>query len=412
MFIVMENEYGFINDGKIYLNSFLDFPEREIGKVLLTDEKAIEYFSNRFSLLTTKCEELERGMHESSNKGSFLMKIVHLKKALGTFNALGDFISLFNRLDSLQESLQVDVNQNRVKNLQLKKELLARTEALIERKSYQNDEEEIKEIHQYWLRVGRVTEGNEEQVEGAFKILVDQFFERKREAQILEEQLIYDRLDRFRELLEEGRELFYLRKYADNKSAFMKLQQEWKRVGSVPRDKFFKLNKNFQKLGNNFFDKLNEEVTYMKERSSAEISGLEVKRAIGVRSKAVFELPIDEGFELVKILQEEWKDSGFVPKKMDPLMFDEFYKNCEYAYEYRYFSGVCEKKLGLNSSKLQQTGILEGMIVEAKKEITEFEKNLEKYRNRRDDESKKFASNLMMKRRKLEAKKIILEGLS
>ena len=93
-------------------------------------------------------------------------------------------------------------------------------------------------------------------------------------------------------------------------------------------------------------------------------------------------------------------------------MFDEFYKNCEYAYEYRYFSGVCEKKLGLNSSKLQQTGILEGMIVEAKKEITEFEKNLEKYRNRRDDESKKFASNLMMKRRKLEAKKIILEGLS
>ena len=239
----MENEYGFINDGKIYLNSFLDFPEREIGKVLLTDEKAIEYFSNRFSLLTTKCEELERGMHESSNKGSFLMKIVHLKKALGTFNALGDFISLFNRLDSLQESLQVDVNQNRVKNLQLKKELLARTEALIERKSYQNDEEEIKEIHQYWLRVGRVTEGNEEQVEGAFKTLVDQFFERKREAQILEEQLIYDRLDRFRELLEEGRELFYLRKYADNKSASMKLQQEWKRVGSVPRDKFFKLNK-------------------------------------------------------------------------------------------------------------------------------------------------------------------------
>lgn len=408
----MENEYGFINDGKVYLKAFLDFEEREIGKVLLTDEKAIEYFENRFSLLTTKVDELENGMNESRNKGSFLMKIIHLKKSLETFNALGNFTQLFERLDQLQAGLSDDVQQNRVRNLALKQELLEKAKELVARASYSEDEEEIKEVHQSWLRIGRVTEGEENQLEADFKDLVDTFFENKRKDKAKQEQLVFERLDRFRELLEEGKRLFYLRKYADNKNAFMKLQQEWKRVGSVPRDKFFKISRDFQKLGNNFFDKLNEEVRYMKERSTSELSGLEIKKAINERSRAVYDLPSEEGFALVKLLQDEWKESGFVPKKMDPSMFNEFYKNCEYAYEYRYFTNVCNKKLGENSSDLQKANIMNDMISEIKKEIAAFEEDLDKYRNRRDDESKKFASNLMVKRRKLEAKQIILANLT
>ena len=191
----------------------------------------------------------------------------------------------------------------------------------------------------------------------------------------------------------------------------MKLQQEWKRVGSVPRDKFFKISKDFQKLGNSFFDKLNEEVKYMQERSTTELSGLEIKKAINTRSRAVYELPSEDGFTLIRLLQDEWKESGFVPKKMDPSMFNEFYKNCEYAYEYRYFISACDKKLGLNSSNLQKSGLMEGMISEIKKEIEELEKELDKFKTRRDEESKKFASNLMVKKRKLEAKEIILHNL-
>ena len=408
----MENKYGFINDGKVYLKAFLDFEDREIGKVLLTDEKAFEYFENRFSLLTAKVDQLEQGMNESGNKGSFLMKIIHLKTSLESYNALGDFVQLFSKLDDLQESLLGNVEQNRIRNLALKQELLDKAKELLAQENYDEDEEEIKEIHQNWLRIGRVTEEEEAYLETAFKALVDQYFEDKRNSKAKKEQIIYDRLDRFAELLEEGKRLFYLRKYAENKNAFMKLQQEWKRVGSVPRDKFFKISRDFQKLGNSFFDKLNEEVKYMKERSTTELSGLEIKKGINERSRAVYDLPSEEGFALVKLLQDEWKESGFVPKKMDPSMFNEFYKNCEYAYEYRYFIQVCTEKLGENSSDLQKANIMSDMIVKNKKEIAFFEENLAKYRNRRDDESKKFASNLMVKRRKLEAKELILENLS
>ena len=50
----MENKYGFISDGKVYLKSVLGNPDREIGTVLLTDEKALEYFQNRFKMLFKK----------------------------------------------------------------------------------------------------------------------------------------------------------------------------------------------------------------------------------------------------------------------------------------------------------------------------------------------------------------------
>ncbi len=408
----MENKYGFINDGKVYLNAFLDFPEREIGKVLLTDEKAFVYFTDRFLLLINKIDKLELEMSESSNKGSFLMKIVHFRDSLKTYNALGDFPVLFNKLDELQEILLVDVEQNRLKNLELKEELLEKLQIIVSREDWCNDEDGIKELHQYWLRIGRVTEDREEDLEADFKRLLDNFFEEKRQAGTRQNELVYERLDRFRELIEEGRKLFYLRKYDANKKNFINIQREWKAVGSVPKDKFFKLNRDFQKLGNSYFDKLNEEVTYLSERSEEEFEELKLKQDINERSKAIYDLDANDGFVLIKALQDEWKATGFVPKKMDPMVFNEFYMNCEYAYEYHYFISKCEEKLGANSSNLQKTNILEDDLALAKRELDKLESKTEDYRKRRDDESRKFASDLMTKRRKFEAKALILKSLS
>ena len=51
------------------------------------------------------------------------------------------------------------------------------------------------------------------------------------------------------------------------------------------------------------------------------------------------------------------------------------------------------------------------LIDESRAEIIGMERELDFYRNRRDDASKKFASDLMVKRRKLEAKEIILDKI-
>ena len=134
-------------------------------------------------------------------------------------------------------------------------------------------------------------------------------------------------------MIQEAKNLYRLRRYSENKVAFIKLQQEWKTVGVIPKDKFFKISREFKKLGNNYFERLNEEVRYNlgggHNGSGSGEGALEVKRRIYDRSRVVYELPADDAYSLVKLLQDEWKDSGFVPKKLDPEMFNDFYKNCE-----------------------------------------------------------------------------------
>lgn len=406
----MENKYGFIADGKIYLNSFLGNPEREIGKVLLTDEKAIEYFENRFKKLVLKVDKLETELSNSQNKGSFLMKIIHLKEQLNTYNGLGDFEALNDRLTDLGNSLQKDVGQNRRKNLVLKKELLDKVQDITERKDYDNDDEALKEIHQHWLRIGRVTEGEEDAIERTFKALVDQFFLEKREEKDREQKIINDRIARYKNIHDQARDLFYKRRYSEYKNDFIALQQEWKTVGDLPKEKYFKLSRDFKKLGNKYFERLNEEVKFKRQRPREEQDVLKVKRAIFERSKAVYELPSEDAFALVKLLQDEWKESGFVPKKMDPGMFNDFYRNCEYAYEYRSFNNVCRERYGDSSSLSDKRELMQEMIDSSRREIEVAEQELNYAKDQGVEDTKKHASNLMVKRRKLEAQEIILDN--
>jgi hypothetical protein len=407
------NKYGFIDDGRVYLKGFLNYPDREIGTVLLTDEKAIEYFQDRFLKLIEKIDQLQRDIDSVDNKGSFLMKIVHLQDSLATYNALGDFDNLYNRLESLKESLSKDVDVNRERNLALKNELLIKLKSAIAQGNSSEIEDEVKELHRSWLRIGRVSEENEEDLEISFKEVTDLFFENIRLEKERERELLYLKIDKYKSLHNQAKDLFYERKYDENKKAFIKIQQEWKVVGIIPKDKFFRINRDFRKLGNKYFERLNEEVKYMRERSPSERSGLEVKKRIYERSKVVYDLSSDEAFQLVKLIQDEWKESGFVPKKMAPAMFNDFYKNCEYAYERKNFSTLMVERFGTSDVALEdKKEVILELIEEAKKVVEEAESQMHLYKDRRDEDSKKFSSQLMVKKRKLEAKEIILDQLN
>ena len=41
-------EYGYCKDGKVYLKSYSEYEERQIGVVRNTEEEALQYFVNRF----------------------------------------------------------------------------------------------------------------------------------------------------------------------------------------------------------------------------------------------------------------------------------------------------------------------------------------------------------------------------
>ena len=91
----------------------------------------------------------------------------------------------------------------------------------------------------------------------------------------------------------------------------MKLQAEWKSIGSVPRKQSDALWQRFTTACNYFFD---ERKRQSKERHREEVENLEKKRAVIASLKA---LPLDgdraEVMPRVKELQAEWQTIGFVP---------------------------------------------------------------------------------------------------
>ena len=52
------NEFGFCRDGKVFINTYLSYPEREIGFVRNSEEEALAYFVKRFDLAVSKVKGL------------------------------------------------------------------------------------------------------------------------------------------------------------------------------------------------------------------------------------------------------------------------------------------------------------------------------------------------------------------
>jgi hypothetical protein len=102
----LSNQFGFCRDGKVFINAYLHFPEREIGFVRNTEAEALTYFINRFELAKNKVATLSKEVEEVQNKGSFLTKVVQMKSYLAEFDGLGDFIPLFVELDRLENFLK------------------------------------------------------------------------------------------------------------------------------------------------------------------------------------------------------------------------------------------------------------------------------------------------------------------
>jgi predicted ribosome quality control (RQC) complex YloA/Tae2 family protein len=117
----MEHPYGYITDNKVYLKGFLNQPDRVIGEVKEDEASTIKYFEDRFSSLLEKIEALKKDIEENQNKGSFLMKLIHLKDSLLEYDALGDFVPLIEELEKIQVSLEEIIKKNRERNLEIKR---------------------------------------------------------------------------------------------------------------------------------------------------------------------------------------------------------------------------------------------------------------------------------------------------
>jgi len=249
------DEYGYVLDGKVFLKGYLGNPDRQIGEVKRTEQEAIDYFKNRFNIASAKVEQLEKDVEEAQNKGSYLTKLVQLRKKLLTFDGLGDFIPLLARLDTQEVVLDDLIKINQEKNLEIKRALLEDARAVqVENDDWQLATDQLQEIKSKWIRTGPVEKEFHEEVENEFQLLLDTFFQSRRDFFSELNNTIADRIEKYTELIAKSDALVRMYDVEEASRQLRQIRNEWKDVGEVPVKRSAKMYKQFKRSNQRIVD--------------------------------------------------------------------------------------------------------------------------------------------------------------
>ncbi len=413
----MEHPYGYIKDNKVYLKGFLDQEDRVIGEVKENEASTIKYFEDRFEMVKKKVDDLKKDIEENQNKGSFLMKLIHLRKSLLHYDALGDFVPLIKELDQLEEYLLDIIQANRDRNLEIKKGLILEAEALKNETDWKTTSEAFKELKQRWIKTGPVDKEIEEEIEAKFKNAVDTFFENRKnyfEGLALQAE---ENIKVYEALVVQAREAFAMQ---DAKEAFeisKKIQKQWKESGKVPAEKRQPLWDEFSKLNNKIFSRYKRTMQSRPQLKPFEV----VKKTehLAEEMKSLSRGPMSpEKISKAKKLQNEWK--SLPPKKPREAQL--------YSRSFVFFADVVFEKSFLDklaNSKFQdfrdkeieeqnqiKINIIKDLINRDQKELDTVKENSEKFRSNEGNFEVMLQRKLSAFKRKLDVKNHILKELS
>ncbi len=409
------NPFGFIREGKIYRNAFLDFSEREIGEVRESEASTIKYFEDRFIMAENKVTALERAVEESENKGSYLMKLIHMRDHLANFDALGDYESLFKRLDILEEKLRDIIAKNRVKNLEIKRALVAEAEQHEHSTDWKEASDKLAEIKNKWIKTGAVEEEYQAEVEGRFQEILDNFYQRRKAFFMDRKQLVKDRIYKYRGLIFAARRLQRMEDRYEAMDKAKKLQAEWKDIGKIPSFKYNQLFKEFRSTVGQVF-----KPTHRPQRPSGGYTsggyssgghsggsyssggysgggGSGFRRSNWQGSEdalkrkqelidQVRRLEDDENpVEAIKQLRLAWKNSGMVSRDLAYDLNNRFNQACNMVNEKSFLNRLARAKnpdfdtLSEKEKVSRKINLLQNLIVRDEKDLDLYKENIGKF---------------------------------
>lgn len=336
-----QHEFGYVKDDKVFLKGYLTYPDRQIGEVRNTPEEALQYFVNRFQLAQNKVAQLEEQVEEAQNKGSFLTKLLQLRKNLTEFDGLGDFIPLLNRLDALEEHLRELIKTNQAKNLEIKRALLEEVREVVKQDDWAKATEEMQELKTKWLKTGPVEKPYEDETEGEFQRLADDFYQRRRDFFAEKNRIIDEKIATLQRLVDRA---FALRRQEDLDASFQEIKQlqaEWKTVGAVPPKKQSMLWKQFKKANDLFFEKYNNAKGIVpKPRVNPILVALQ---AMADEAEGLLKNQRDfaAASDRAKTLLVNWKEtSAKLKASMDRQLSERFRAACDKIFEMNYLIRV------------------------------------------------------------------------
>jgi Domain of Unknown Function (DUF349) len=319
----------------------MDLPERQIGVVKESEEASLLYFVKRFELAKTKVETLQQSIVAATNKGSYLMKLIHMRTYLADFDGLGEFPIYFRILDDLEDEILQYIAVNRQKNFELKQAMLQEAESLQDTSSWSIASKKFKEIKIRWIKTGAAYKEHEDEFNRRFENALNRFYERRKVYQDERNRVVNDRVDKYQAIVDK---LHWINEEnpSDAFPQVKSMQSEWRTVGKIPKKRFITVFKDF---------KAELEVFYGKGKRKTDVTRISVsKNPIDQkRDYCEFvekwlendqEAPIDQ----IKEIQNQWKKLGKLKHILDREYNTRFKIACNEIFESHFLTRAAKKQ--------------------------------------------------------------------
>jgi hypothetical protein len=406
-------EYGYVKDGKVFLKGYLNYPDRQIGEVKRTEQEAIDYFKNRFTIAEGKVSLLEKEIEEAQNKGSYLTKLIQLRRKLIGFDAIGDFVPLLERLDTAEDYLSQLIHVNQIKNLEIKRALIEDAKEAAAIPDWQEATDAIQEVKSKWIRTGPVDSTVQEDVDTQFQAVLDDFFHRRREFFAEQNKIIQGRVDEYERLIKQVKQLSWSN---DLDAAYQKtreIRNAWNAVGEVPPKKFFKINKAYRHFLKLFYDKYNlAKGIEPKVRVDPRI--LEQQKLLAQAEDALKNDNIVLAAEKAKVLLSKWKDIRIPFKLADKELAEKFRSTCDKIFELSYLARVISRKYPAFEMKSEEEQLrtqireMEWLVSRERSDLEIATIETERSLTGNEEEDKRMLGRLNIQKRKIAMKDKIL----
>jgi hypothetical protein len=288
------------------------------------------------------------------------MQVLHLKESLKSFNAIGPFDELLQKLEEAEARINGLIETNRVKNLDIKSQLLENARQALLLEDPREIIREMKEIRFSWMTVGSVMKEKETDLEDAFTKILDDFqvikdkytAERTIEIEIRKQklQILLDTAARLNTYPPEVEQSFY---------KFKKLEEEWKGVGNIPKvyygplfEQFKRIKKTIAKYarktpGGGARNQGPRPIFIPRNYPPHEEPLYEnLRRRVSLIEEAKDLLRIDlrQANEMAKEIQARWKMAGQIPDQFKSEVFNQFNAISDRIFESSYLARVVHTK--------------------------------------------------------------------
>ncbi|MXO05750.1 DUF349 domain-containing protein [Flavobacterium sp. HBTb2-11-1] len=226
------------------------------------------------------------------------------------------FSELTKKIHDKRELLFESQRANEQKNLEVKKEIIAKIEALGSEKVNSHSQwlvqiQKVEDLRNEFFAAGKVPSEVNEETWAAFKTAVRNFnaFKNSFYKDIKKDQ--NDNLNKKLALVAKAKELQESTDFQATTPVMKQIQEEWKQIGHVPKKYSDKIWKEFKDACNHYFDKLKE---HKSEENSEEVAAFDNKKAYLDVLRA-FQLTGEHKTDLdaIKAHIETWKGFGKVP---------------------------------------------------------------------------------------------------